>query len=629
MSQIADKQEFAFQAEIKQLLHLLSHSLYQSREIALRELISNASDALDKMRYASLTDEAFRDPGPLEIVLEGKPDESSLIIRDTGVGMTREEITRNLGTIAHSGSREFLKTVRDGKTEGEKADLSLIGRFGVGFYASFMIADRVTVRSRSYRENSGWEWESDGSGNFTVAEAGDLPKGTEIRLHLKPDAVEFAQDAKLREVVRRYSGFVAHPIRIGGEVVNTQKPIWVEPRNQVTQEQYSQFYQHLTHNSEETPLWHVHLAADSPIQFRAVLYCPPSNFEKTGLGLYEHGLHLCAQRVLVQGDCRELVPEWLRFLQGLVDSEDLPLNVSRETLQDNSVIRTIRGSLVKGVIDRLQKMADGEPGLFSSFFNEFGVFVKEGVARDYLHRDRLSKLLRFASSRSEGIEPTTSLDEYVSRMVPDQKAIYYLGGPDPSAIRRSPNLEVFRRKGIEVLFLTESVDEFVMTSLGRFGDKSLKTIDAADLDLPTSGDEEDSPESESGGLGRVLALFREALGTRVQEVRVSKRLNESPCTLVNSDAFLSTQMHRLLEMSGREVPPSNRVFEVNPKSPLIGRLAILSANAQNDAFLRECGLQLWAGAMILEGRVPEPEDVATRMQKFVEEAAEAKSSIIV
>lgn len=354
----ASSQEFAFQAEIKQLLHLLSHSLYQSRDIALRELISNASDALDKMRHLGLVDPAKRDPAPLEIVVEGAPAERTLTIRDNGVGMTREELVRNLGTIAHSGSREFLKGLAASGESSPKAEVSLIGQFGVGFYSAFMIADSVTVRTRSADEDGGWEWTSDGSGAFRVGPIVRDSRGTEVILHLKEDAQEFADDFRLKGIIRRYSSFVPHPIRVGGEVVNDQKPIWVEPKSQVTEEQYRRFYQHLTHHADESPLWHLHLAADSPIQFRAILYCPPTNLERLGLGHLDHGLSLCAKRVLVQSDCRELLPEYLRFLHGLVDSEDLPLNVSRETLQDNTVIRRIRTSLVKGVLDRLTKLAE-------------------------------------------------------------------------------------------------------------------------------------------------------------------------------------------------------------------------------------------------------------------------------
>jgi molecular chaperone HtpG len=622
----AEKQEFAFQAEIKQLLHLLAHSLYQSREIAVRELVSNASDALDKMRYIALSDEAHRDGGPLEIAVEPKADERLLVVRDNGIGMTRDELVTNLGTIAHSGSLEFLK----GLSGDRKADLSLIGQFGVGFYSAFMLADRVRVRTRSYKEEAGWEWESDGSGQFSVAPAEGLARGTEVVLHLKDDVKDLADESRIKEVIRRYSSFVPHPIRVGGQVVNDQRPIWVEPKNQVDNEQHARFYQHLTHRADERPLWHLHLSVDSPIQFHAVLYCPPTSVERLGFGRDEHGVSLCAKRVLVQHDNRDLLPEWLRFLYGLVDSEDLPLNVSRETLQDHTVIRRIRGVLVKGVLDRLQQLADQSPEQYLAFYRQFGLFLKEGIASDPGHRERIAKLLRFASTRTEG-DALTSLDEYVKRAPADQKRIYYLGGPDLASIRKSPNLEVFRRRGLEVLCLAEPIDEFVMTALHAYDGRPLTSTDTADLELPgeeKAAEAEAKEDSPSGGFGRVLELFRAALGDRVQEVRASRRLTDSPCCLVNADGTLSTQMQRILRLANKDVPPPRRILEVNPSSPLVRRLALLSANRDHDPFLQQCALLLWTNAMTLEGSLPEPEDTVARVQSLMEQAAEAKSPIV-
>jgi molecular chaperone HtpG len=624
MATISEKQEFSFQAEIKQLLYLLSHSLYQSREIAIRELVSNASDALDKMRYIALTDEAHRDTGPLEITVETNKEGQQLVIRDNGIGMNREELVTNLGTIARSGSLEFLKNL----TVAGKVDLSLIGQFGVGFYSAFMIADRVRVRTRSYKESEGWEWESDGTGTFHVSPAEGLGRGTEVILHLKDDAKEFADDWRVKGVLKRYSSFVPHPIRMAGEVVNSQKPIWVEPKSQVTDEQYREFYQHLTHHTEESPLWHLHLAADSPIQFRAILYCPPTNVELLGFGRVEHGLSLCAKRILVQGDCRDLVPEYLRFLYGLVDSEDLPLNISRETLQDNTVIRRIRNTLVKGVFDRLQQLSDDRPDDYLTFYKQFGPILKEGVAIDPANRERIARLLRFASSHNEAAGALTSLDEYVKRAQPEQKRIYYLGGPDLASLRKSPNLEVFRRRGLEALFLTDPIDEFVMSALQTFDGKTLTSIDAADLDLPGAEPEPKKDEPSAAGFGRVLDLFRKALGDRVQEVRESKRLTDSPCCLVNPDGGLSSQMQRILRMANKDFPTSKRIFEVNPSAPLIRRLASLSANHDHNRFIEQCGLQLWANATLLEGVVAEPEEMVTRIQSFIEEAAEKRSPIL-
>jgi molecular chaperone HtpG len=636
MESVSKTQEFAFQAEIKQLLHLLAHSLYQGKEIAVRELISNASDALDKMRYVSLTEESERDSAPLEIVLEGRKDQAELVVRDNGVGMTHDELVTNLGTIAHSGSLEFLKAAAPG--QGDKSALSLIGRFGVGFYASFMIADRVRVRSRGYKETQGWEWESDGAGTYRISPAEGLPRGTEVILHLKDDCKEFADDWKLKTIIRRYSGYVPHPVKVEGEVVNSQKPIWVEPKSQVSDEQYRQFYQYLTHRDDESPLWHLHLAGDSPIQFRAVLYCPPNNLELLGLGLQQHGLSLCAKRVLVQSDCRELLPEYLRFLHGLVDSEDLPLNVSRETLQDNSVIRRIRNTLVKGVLDKLDKLAAESPADYLTFYRQFGQVFKEGVGRDAMNRDRVAKLLRFTSTHALDPEAPASLDDYVKRSPADQKVIYYLGGPDFAALRKNPNLEIFRRRGFEVLFLTEPVDEFVMSYLGAYDGRRLVSIDASDLDLPPeAGAAEKGPEEESGtkeetpsssALARVLTLFREALADRVKDVRESKRLTDSPCCLVNSEGSLSTQMQRILKLADKNFQATARVLEINPSAPLIRRLASLAANPDHEGFIKQCALQLWANSLLLEGTLPEPEATVQRNQSFMEEAAEKRSPIV-
>ncbi len=627
MSTVTNRQQFTFQAEIKQLLQLLSHSLYQSREIAIRELISNASDALDKMRFVAMTEETYRDASPLEIVVEGRPDARELVIRDNGIGMTHDELVTNLGTIAHSGSLEFLKNV----PAGGKADVSLIGQFGVGFYSAFMLADSVRVRSRSYKETSGWEWESDGSGTFSVAEAEGLPRGTEIILHLKDDAKEFADDYRIKSVLKTYSGFVPHPIKVGDQVVNDQKPIWVEPKGQVTDEQHARFYQYLTHRADESPLWHLHMAVDSPIQFRAILYCPKTNVERLGFGRLEHGISLCAKRILVQGDCRDLLPEYLRFLYGLVDSEDLPLNVSRETLQDNSVIRKIRGVLTKGVLDKLSALATEKPDEYLDFYKQFGPTLKEGIAVDPTNRDRVAKLLRFASSRSEDGSEPTGLEDYIKRAPADSKAIYYLGGPDLASIRKSPNLEIFRKRNLEVLLLTDPIDEFVMTSLHAFDNKTLTSIDASDLELPGLDAEKptEAEEPTTGGFGKVLDLFRSSLGDRVESVRASKRLTDSPCCLVNADGGLSIQMQRLLKANNREFPASRRILEVNPDAPLIQRLVQLSANPENEPFIRLCGLQLWANTMVLEGETAEPEEMVARVQALMEQAAQAKSSIII
>jgi molecular chaperone HtpG len=419
-----------------------------------------------------------------------------------------------------------------------------------------------------------------------------------------------------------------------GEVINDRKPIWVEPKSQVTAEQYTQFYQHLTHHTDETPLWHLHLAADSPIQFRAIVYCPPTNMESLGFARMDHGLNLCARRVLVQSECRELVPEYLRFLRGVVDSEDLPLNVSRETLQDNSVIRRIRSALVKGVLDRLDNSAAEDPETYRKFYDEFGRVLKEGLMVDHANKERIAKLLRFASSRSDDPQALVSLDAYLEKMPEGQNRIYYFAGTDRASVAKSPNLEIFRRRRLEVLFLTDPIDEFAFGALGSYKEKRLTSIDSADLEIPETGvataaatGAGDEPASESG-FPRVLELFRTALGSRVREVRESKRLTDSPCCLVNADAGMSSQMQRLLKMANKDFVESARILEVNPAAPLVRRLCRLSANPDHDSFIQQCALQLWTNAMILSGVVPEPEDSVARMQSFMTEAAEKRSPLI-
>ncbi len=630
MATVADRQEFSFQAEIKQLLQLLSHSLYQSKEIAVRELISNASDALDKMRFAAMTDEAHRGQADgLEIVVEGNTERHELIIRDNGIGMTRDELVHNLGTIAHSGSMEFLKNLA---TTSTKPDVSLIGQFGVGFYSAFMLADKVRVRTRSYRESQGFEWESDGSGTFTVEPADVATRGTEIILQLKEDSHDLAEAYRIKHILKTYSGFVPHPIKVDGEVVNNQKPIWVEPKGSITEEQHAGFFQYLTHQVGESPLWYIHFNVDSPMQFRALLYCPKTNVERLGFGRSEHGINLCAKRILVQNDNRDLLPEYLRFLYGLVDSEDLPLNVSRETLQDSRVIQKIRTVLVKGVLDKLSSLANDQPEDYLAFYTQFGPALKEGIAVDFPNRERVAKLLRFTSSHAEAAQPT-GFDAYIERSPADQKAIYFLSGPDLASIRKSPNLEIFRKRNLEVLLLTDPLDEFVVTSLHAYSGRDLISIDSADLQLP--GDPDQTPEDAAnepqptGDFGRVIDLFRAALGDRVEAVRESKRLTDAPCCLVNADGGMSAQLQRLLKQNNRDVPTSKRILEVNPAAPLVKRLVTLAANPSNAEFVQTCALQLWANTMILEGETAEPEEMVARVQSLMEQAAAAKTSIIV
>lgn len=627
MTATADKQQFSFQAEITQLLHILSHSLYQNREIALRELVSNASDALNKFRHVQLTDEQYRDDAPLEITLIPDKDQKTLTIQDNGIGLTHDELIQNLGTIAHSGSKEFLSKLAD----NAKGDLSLIGQFGVGFYSSFMLADRVEVISRSYKDDAGWRWESDGTGKFSVEAAeGDVPRGAQIRLHLKEGMDEFLEPYRLKDVVRRYSTFVPFPVKVDGAQVNEQRPIWVEPKSQVTDEQYDGFYQWLSHRSSEKPLWHLHLAADSPLQFQAILYCPATNFELLGFGRMEHGLHLCAKRILVQSDNEDLLPDYLHFLYGLVDSADLPLNVSRETLQDHQVIPKLKKVLTKKVLDHLTNLAEEQPDEYRKFYQEFGSILRTGVASDFENREKVGSLLRFHSTYGDDREAMISLDEYLQRAAEGQTQIYYLTGLNRDSLANHPRLAAFKRRNLEVLLLVDPVDEFALAQLHRYKEKDLISIDSADVKFPESTNPVDADvKTAPKQFPRILELFRGALGETVQDVKESSQLGDTPVSLVNPQGGYSRLLQQVLQQQSRDFPVSKPVLEVNPHAGLIGRLCDLSNNPDNDEFIRDCGRQLFANAQLLDGLNADPQATADRMLRFMEDLAKSKSSIIV
>ncbi len=641
---MAEPQEFTFQTEIKQLLHILSHSLYQNPEIALRELISNASDSLHKLRHIQLSEDQHRDDTPLEITLVPNSEAKILVIRDNGIGLTHDELVQNLGTIAHSGSKEFFQSiVESGRSGSAGPDLSLIGQFGVGFYSAFMLAEKVEVVTRSYRETTGWRWESDGSGRFTITPAGDtVPRGAEVRLHLKDKLDEFLDAFRLKHIVRKYSTFVPFPILLEGAILNEQKPIWVEPKSQVTDEQHTGFYQWLTHRSDEKPLWHLHLSSDSPIQFHSILYCPTTNFELMGFGEIQHGVNLCAKRILVQDDCRDLLPEYLRFLYGVVDSADLPLNVSRETLQDHRLLPKLKKVLTRKVLDHLASVAEDQPEMFVTFTKQFGAILRTGIGQDFENRERIAKLMRFHSTNGLGSDlvlpasveeraakRSVSLDEYIKRAAVGQQQIYYLAGSDLDAMTRHPHLEAFRKRNLEVLFLDDPVDEFALTQLRTYEEKELISIDSSDVKFPESTNPVIEPERKSAPkhFTRVIELFRGALDAKVADVRESDRLTDSPCCLVNSQGTMSSQLQKVLSNTMKGFEISKRVFEVNPHAPLVERLCDLAVNTDNDDFIRDCGQQLYTNALLLDGLIPDAEETTRRSLRFMEELSRSKSAI--
>lgn len=636
MTTEASKEQFAFEAEISRLLHLLSESLYQNREIAIRELVSNASDALDKRRHASLTNSGIS-ADDLRITITPGKDDRLLTIADNGIGMTHDELVQNLGTIAHSGSLEYLQQLQ--KASDDAADVSLIGQFGVGFYSSFMLAHRVEVRTRSVHEESGWIWESTGDGSFTIeANEDQAEPGTEIRLHLKENMDEFTEEARLKFILRKYSTFVPHSVYLGEEHVNDQPPIWVEPKSSLTEEQYKGFYEYLTH-SGQTAKWHLHLSADSPFQFHSILYCPDTNLEKMGFGRSEHGLHLCAKRVLVQNNNRDLLPEYLRFLRGIVDSADLPLNVSREALQDNMVFTKMRKVITKKVLDHLDSLATDDPAAYGDFYREYGPVLREGVGEDFDNRDRLGRLMRFQSTDTTAEDGLVSLAGYCERADDDQKQIYFITATDTDSALRDPNLEIFRDRKLEVLILTDPADEYLLTTLGTFEERDVVSVDSAELKLPkTDASEEDSDDSDADsdaedketrpGFSRLLELLKETLEGQVEDVRESERLTESACCLVNAQGSMSTTMQKVLQMNTPDFELSKMILEINPQAPLVARLCEIAANDVNADFIRNCGRQLHANALVLAGLAPDGNALAERTQEFMLSLAADRSSII-
>ena len=529
-------QPFEFKAEIKQLLDILIHSVYTSKDVFLRELVSNATDALEKVRFLKASGQAVHDPdAALEIRLETKTegDRKLLVIADSGVGMTEEEVHANIGTIAHSGATAFLEQLAAEGKEAAQKDVNLIGRFGVGFYSVFMVAERVVLTTRSARpEATPVIWTSDGLGSYAVeAAAAETPRGTRIEILLKSDDAGFADAHTLTDTIKRYSNFVAFPVSVDGTQINQTSALWREPASQVKDEQYDEFYKLVSHDGE-APLSRLHFSVDAPLQYSALLFVPRSNPEALGFGRGEVSLQLYVKRVLIDGANKDLLPEYLRFVRGVVESDDLPLNVSRETLQENRLVAKIRDGLTRKLLDLLTKMADERPDDYRTFWEKFGRILKEGY-QDFAHRNALQELWRFNSSRHTDEQGLVSLKEYVAAMSPEQKAIYYLSGASRAALLRDPRLELFRKRGIEVLYLSDMADEFVLSALGKYADKPLVSADQVkpedlkgvgkDADTEAGSDKPEIAGKEAA-IGLLVARFRKLLGHRVTDVRSSERL---------------------------------------------------------------------------------------------------------
>jgi molecular chaperone HtpG len=626
---------YEFKAEIKQLLDILVHSLYTEREIFVRELVSNASDALDKLRIvtAAEAESASDDEAPLEIRIEADKDKKLLTFIDNGIGMTEAELVENIGTIAHSGSSSFLKALKEsGGPNGQNAD-GIIGRFGVGFYSVYMVASSVKITTRSYRADATpVEWVSDGQGAYTIRElAGDeataAPRGTRIEISLKDEFVdEFTELDDLRQVIRKHSNFIGFPILVGGERANTVPALWREPKFQITKEQYKEFYSFLTFDHDE-PLDTLHLSVDAPVQFNALCFIPKKTKDFMGFDREDWGLDLYVRRVLIQRQNKDLIPQHLMFVRGVVDTEDLPLNISRETLQDNLLIRKINTTLAKQVLSHLEKMAEDKDA-YAEFWREHSRVFKAGYM-DFANRETFAGLLRFNSSSCETADELVSFDEYISRAKLDQKKIYFAFGPSREALKLNPHLEIFRKKGVEVLYLFEPIDEFVMDALRKHKDFDLtpaelaKPEDLASLpDVDTdSPDAETQAAPEKPALDALFERFKAILGDGVTEVRASARLTGSPCCLVNPDGHTTSSMDKIMRHMSHDTSVPKKVLELNPKHELIRNLASLNQADANDPFVEQAAKQLFESALLLEGYLTDPHALVGRVQDLL-----AKSS---
>ena len=613
---------FTFQAEIQQLLNILVHSLYTEREIFLRELISNASDALNRVQFEMLTQENVVEPeAELAVRLVADADNNTLTISDSGIGMNRDEMIQNLGTIAQSGAASFLQQMQAQQAEGVPTT-DVIGQFGVGFYSVFMVADRVTVTSRSFRpDDEAWAWTSDGSATYTLEPAEKETRGTEVTIYLKEDAAEFLEAYRLRAIVKKHSDFVAFPIYLEDEVANQQTAIWRMPTSEVSDEAYGSFFQQLTLDYRD-PLLRLHVAADAPVQFYSLMYVPESPERGLFTVRQDHGLKLYARKVLIQEYNKDFLPNYLRFVDGVVDSEDLPLNVARETVQATRLIKRIGSSLKGKLLGEFERVADEDPDLYARFWEHYGVFIKEGIATEPGDAGRLAKLLRFHSSLSEdAAQPTVTLEDYIARMKDDQEHIYYILAGDLRSAANSPHLDTFKALDYEVLYLADTVDSFMLMNLRDFDGRELRNVDDASLELPEAAADE-RPLLEDEPFEALSARFAGALGERVLEVRASHTLRDNPVRLVAPEGQLDHHMQRISRMLEQDYEIPQRILEVNRHHPLVHNLASWIAADPDAPIVGQVIEQLYESALLLDGLHPNPADMVARIQAFMEMATQ-------
>ena len=612
-------QQFTFKAETKQLLNILIHSLYKDREVFLRELLSNASDALNRLRFEMVTNHSVLDSSAeLKIHVTVDKDARLLTIQDTGIGMTHDEMIENLGTIAQSGARKFLDATKDQKTDLTQ----VIGQFGVGFYSVFMVAEWVRVTSHSFDPKAeAVSWYATGDDNYQISPAEMTERGTKIEIKLKEDAAEFAEEYRIKNIIHKHSDYIGFPIYVGEgkEAVNKQTSLWRTSKQEVTKEQYKEFYRQTTLDFEE-PLTHIHMSTDAPVQLYALLFIP----SKLDRGMFslrkDDGLKLYSRNILIDEYNKDLLPEYLRFVQGVVDSEDLPLNVSRETVQSVGLMPRLKKVLTNQVLKDLESLAKGSAEKYQIFWHEFGGYIKQGLAGNAAESDNLQALLRFKTNLHP--EDWVSLEEYTTRMQEGQKEIYYIVGEDPKSVLRSPHLDYFHNQGTEVLLLTDPMDSFMLMGLRKYKDFELKNVAQANVDTSKRSEEKSEEEKiAEPDFNGLVDRFKQILGDGVADVRASNRLSQSVARLVDPDGTLNPEMQRVYKYLGREYEVPKKILELNPSHPILKKLIKLDSSSDLQKAIIE---QIYDSALLVEGLHPDPSSIASRVQQIMEAALEAK-----
>lgn len=630
MSVTREKQTLSFQAETKQLLHLMVHSLYSNKEIFLRELISNASDASDKLRFVALSKpDLYEGDTELKVWIDFDAEKGTLMIRDNGIGMTQDEVIQNLGTIARSGTAEFVKTLTGDKSKDSK----LIGQFGVGFYSSFIVADKVTVRTRKAGApvDQAVRWTSNGEGEFDVEMITKTQRGTEIELHIKEEDKDLLNAWHLRHIISKYSDHITLPVLMKKintvdkndenpattsetdeyEVVNRATALWTLPKQEISDEQYNELYKHIAHDFEDALAWS-HNKVEGKLEYTSLLYLPARAPFDLWSANKQRGLKLYVQRVFIMDDSEQFLPNYLRFIRGVVDSNDLPLNISREILQSNRVVDSMRNAITKRVLGMMEELAQNDPAKYQKFWSQFGQVMKEGPAEDFANREQIAKLLRFATTHTEIAEQNVTLDDYISRMPEGQEHIYYMAAESFNAAKNSPHLEVFRKKGIEVLLLSDRIDEWLMAHLTEYNGKKFQSVAKGNLALGTLDDKEEieSQEKVATELKPFLEHIKNVLGDKVKDVRLTRRLTTSPACIVAGEHDMTPQMERIMRAAGQQVPHNKPIFELNPEHVLVKKLE----SETDDVRFEDWTLILFDQALLAEGG--QLEDPATFVQRF-------------